>query len=840
MRLKKDGLSVLMGGDFNVAAEATDIHPRVIPLISSGFQDAERVLLRALLSHVSDLWRGANPTLVGDFMTWFHLDRRRNEGMRYDMILGNGITALSARHAHEFTGSDHVPVISVLRLCNFRMDFSHLLYDCSSDFEDSCSEASSVVGFQECLRCGLDIQTPGSIECLRCQEPVELESEEEDEDLHSGVVEALFFDGDSSTCDELEALTSNSEGNLCSGDELSVDTESSLGDASVDSEESTSNTTGVNQGKSFSHQFVPVSSFLMGEKTLDLNSHLELSEGETVVGIAMPLLSDSGGLSDTSSRFLGNAKSSVFTKVKRVADKVRPVATSIPGGIKPDDWKPDLKGVEETAYQTRLTEEQLDSLFNWCREYPGFLTDVEIEFSKSRIRRYNGAFAFDLKEWGRLKEGLFQPVRIHTILHVPWNIHEHPIPPAHFPKLIQLLRENLDAKVMEPSQGAYASPWFMVLKKDGSLRFIQDLQLLNKVSVRNYGVPPNMDELTTRAPGYYIYTAADAISFFDQIPVDERDRDMTAIRTPLGLMRMTGLPQGWTGSPSHAQRVSVMIFHKDGECEVFIDDLIVFTGKMPDLLESEEFPGVRNFVLEHLEAVERMLQKLLDSGLTIHGTKNEFFVPEVLTLGVLLSQEGRSVNPAKVDAIMKWEQCRNLAELRSFVGMMTVWQMWIEHFSLVAEPLFRLYWKEEPFVWGWEQGAAFEELKKSLSLAPIRRNLDTLDLVNRPPIIAFDAFLVGEGACLGQIDENRNRFAISFFSGLFNKAERNYPQVKQELCACVRNLKRCYVLVFGYPVLVLETDALALKGMVNNLAIMDATIVGVGGSSTRYNGYKFE
>ncbi|KAJ3229263.1 hypothetical protein HDU77_001657 [Chytriomyces hyalinus] len=60
-----------------------------------------------------------------------------------------------------------------------------------------------------------------------------------------------------------------------------------------------------------------------------------------------------------------------------------------------------------------------------------------------------------------------------------------------------------------------------------------------------------MDELTSRAAGFYIYTTADAISFFDQVPVDERDLDMTVIRTPLGLMQMTGKLARFKESEEH-------------------------------------------------------------------------------------------------------------------------------------------------------------------------------------------------------------------------------------------------------------------------------------------------
>ncbi|TPX39262.1 hypothetical protein CcCBS67573_g10680, partial [Chytriomyces confervae] len=281
-----------------------------------------------------------------------------------------------------------------------------------------------------------------------------------------------------------------------------------------------------------------------------------------------------------------------------------------------------------------------------------------------------------------------------------------------------------------------------------------------------------MDELTSRAAGFYIYMA-DAISFFDQVPVDERDRDMTAIRTPLGLMQMTGKPASFE--------------------------------------ESEEHPGVREFVVEHMLAVERMLQKLLDSGLTIHGSKNEFFVPQVLTLGVVLSQKGRSVNPSKVDAILKWERCRNVSELRSFLGMATVWRMWIEHFSLVAEPLFRMYRVGQPFIWDSEQKSAFKEIKQALCSAPIRRNLDTSDLEARPPILSFDAFLVGEGACLGQVDENGNRVA----------QDRLVIGEEWTLTIICHHTSNPSIISHHTAIY----NASALKGMVNNPAITDATML---------------
>ena len=44
--------------------------------------------------------------------------------------------------------------------------------------------------------------------------------------------------------------------------------------------------------------------------------------------------------------------------------------------------------------------------------------------------------------------------------------------------------------ILEPSNAPYSNRWFTVPKKNGSLRFIQDLQPVNKVTIRNSGVGP--------------------------------------------------------------------------------------------------------------------------------------------------------------------------------------------------------------------------------------------------------------------------------------------------------------------------------------------------------------
>jgi hypothetical protein len=93
------------------------------------------------------------------------------------------------------------------------------------------------------------------------------------------------------------------------------------------------------------------------------------------------------------------------------------------------------------------------------------------------------ALAFEETDRGTLKESYFPPYIIPTIPHVPWEYKNIPIPPGIREKVIDLLRTKINAGVYKPSQSAYHSHWFCVLKKNGKLHLVHDLQPLNKFSI---------------------------------------------------------------------------------------------------------------------------------------------------------------------------------------------------------------------------------------------------------------------------------------------------------------------------------------------------------------------
>ena len=49
--------------------------------------------------------------------------------------------------------------------------------------------------------------------------------------------------------------------------------------------------------------------------------------------------------------------------------------------------------------------------------------------------------------------------------------------------MMELLKQKVKMGILEPSSAPYSNRWFTVPKKNGTLRFIQDLQTVNKVTI---------------------------------------------------------------------------------------------------------------------------------------------------------------------------------------------------------------------------------------------------------------------------------------------------------------------------------------------------------------------
>jgi len=141
----------------------------------------------------------------------------------------------------------------------------------------------------------------------------------------------------------------------------------------------------------------------------------------------------------------------------------------------------------------------------------------------------------------------------------------------------------------------------------------------------------------------------------------------------------------------------------------------------------------------------------------------------------------------KVEAVLGWKSPNSITEVQSFLGFANFYRRFIKDYSRVAKPVTELTKKERGKNWVWTQEAeaAFKELKKRFTTAPILAHFDP----TRPVIIETDASDFALGAVLSQRDEKGCLHPVAFHSRKFQPAEINYEIHDKELLAIVDAFK---------------------------------------------------
>ena len=123
--------------------------------------------------------------------------------------------------------------------------------------------------------------------------------------------------------------------------------------------------------------------------------------------------------------------------------------------------------------------------------------------------------AYDETERGTLRSDYFSDYIIPVVEHVPWTDPQIPIPPALVDEVVEIIRTKIKIGVFEPSQGSYRSSMFCIPKADGKLRNVIDLRTLNSVSIKDAGLPPNLDIFVQPFSAHSIYSSFDLLSGYN-------------------------------------------------------------------------------------------------------------------------------------------------------------------------------------------------------------------------------------------------------------------------------------------------------------------------------------
>jgi hypothetical protein len=131
-------------------------------------------------------------------------------------------------------------------------------------------------------------------------------------------------------------------------------------------------------------------------------------------------------------------------------------------------------------------------------------------------------FAWCDAEQGHFRKDFFPPVEMPTIANKPWVVHNIPIPPGVYEHICGLIKKKIDAGVFKASNSSYRSPWFCIIKKDGSsLYIVQSLEPLNTVTIAHSGVPPFTEQVAEQFAGHACCAMLDLFVEYDERALTE-------------------------------------------------------------------------------------------------------------------------------------------------------------------------------------------------------------------------------------------------------------------------------------------------------------------------------
>lgn len=102
------------------------------------------------------------------------------------------------------------------------------------------------------------------------------------------------------------------------------------------------------------------------------------------------------------------------------------------------------------------------------------------------------------------------------------------IPPSEYETIKAHIHQLLESQVIRESSSPYASPIFLVQKKDGSLRLCVDYCLLNSKTRKNAFPLPRIEESLDTLSGARWFSTIDLASGDNHVPVSEPDHLKTA------------------------------------------------------------------------------------------------------------------------------------------------------------------------------------------------------------------------------------------------------------------------------------------------------------------------
>jgi hypothetical protein len=258
------------------------------------------------------------------------------------------------------------------------------------------------------------------------------------------------------------------------------------------------------------------------------------------------------------------------------------------------------------------------------------------------------------------------------------------------PMLKEVVKEELQKLlkvgfIYPISDSQWVSPLVVVPKKNGKWRICVDYREINKETLRDHFPLPFIDQVLDALARKRYFSFLDGFSGYNQINIALEDQDKTTFTCPWGTCAYKVLPFGLCNAPTTFQSAVLAIFvDLIHECvEVYMDDFSVHGNSFDN----------------SLKILEKVLTRCIETNLSLSNEKCFMMLTEGVVLGHHISSLGITVDPAKIQIIVNLPELISQKDVRSFLGYASYYRRFIENFSKIAFPLFKLLAKDVHLHW---------------------------------------------------------------------------------------------------------------------------------------------
>jgi hypothetical protein len=200
-----------------------------------------------------------------------------------------------------------------------------------------------------------------------------------------------------------------------------------------------------------------------------------------------------------------------------------------------------------------------------------------------------------------------------------------------------------------------------------------DSRAINKITLKYRFPITRLDDMLDMMAGATIFSKIDLKSRYHQIRVRLGDEWKTTFKTNDGLYEWMVMPFGLSNAPSTFMRV-MMQFLKPFMGKflvVYFDDILIYNKSR----------------VQHFDHLTRVCIALRKESLYGNLKKCSFFTNRVIFLGFIVSSEGVSLDPQKVQLVVDWPQPKNIHDVRSFHRLASFYRRFIRGFSTIMSPI---------------------------------------------------------------------------------------------------------------------------------------------------------